>query len=749
MSKIFLKTLFVILFFITSVFSQTINEIKVKGNKRISDDSVIVFSKLKLGQTYSDNLINESLKNLYNTNFFEDIKISFEQNILSIDLIENPIIEELKITGVKKQSFLDFIKETIFLKERVSYNEFYLKRDVNLIQNILQTNGYYFSKIKTSSVINQDINSVKLNIEIDLGEKAKIKNISFIGNKVFKDKKLLEIIASEENKFWKFVSNKVYLNKKLIDLDKRLLENYYKNNGYYNVKILDNFVELDQKDSSFRLIYNIDAGNKYIFNNLSLSLPEDYSKDDFINLNKIFKKNINETYSLNVVNDILDEIESIAANRLYDFIDAKVESSIIDDNKIDLKFVLSDSKKSYVEKINILGNFTTFEEVIRNKLIVDEGDPLNNLLFNKSVNEIRSLGIFKNVSTKINDGSNENLKIIDIIVEEQPTGEISLAAGVGTDGLTTGGGIKEKNFLGKGIDLDGNFEISEESLKGQITYSRPNFAYTDNTLFTSLKSTSSDFLSLYGYESNEIGFSVGSKFEQFEGLFFSPELDFMIEDLSTNANASKNIKKQEGNYTDFYFNYRYEFDQRDSSFNSKKGYLTSFYQELPVYSDNNEILNSLTYTTYKELNKQSEMIGRASLYFKAINTLDGSDVRISKRGNIPYNRLRGFEKGKVGPVDGTDYIGGNYISTLNMSTNIPGILSTLENLDFNYFIDIANVWGVDYDSSLDKSKIRSSTGIGLNVLTPIGPLSFSLTQPITKASTDKTETFRFNLGTTF
>ena len=144
------------------------------------------------------------------------------------------------------------------------------------------------------------------------------------------------------------------------------------------------------------------------------------------------------------------------------------------------------------------------------------------------------------------------------------------------------------------------------------------------------------------------------------------------------------------------------------------------------------------------------MIGKASLYLKAINSLDGSDVRISKRGQVPYSRLRGFEKGKIGPVDNTDYIGGNYITALNLSTNLPGILSTVESMDFSYFIDIANVWGVDYDSSIDDSNvIRSSTGIGLDLLTPIGPLSFSLTQPLTKKDTDKTETFRFNIGTTF
>ena len=144
------------------------------------------------------------------------------------------------------------------------------------------------------------------------------------------------------------------------------------------------------------------------------------------------------------------------------------------------------------------------------------------------------------------------------------------------------------------------------------------------------------------------------------------------------------------------------------------------------------------------------MVGKASLYLEAVNSLDGSDVRISKRAQIPYNRLRGFERGKVGPVDSNDYIGGNYVTALNLATDIPGLLSTVENIDFTYFIDVANVWGVDYDSSINESNfIRSSTGVGINLLTPIGPLSFSFSQPITKKSTDKTETFRFNLGTTF
>ena len=631
----------------------------------------------------------------------------------------------------------------------MSFTEGQLKKDITLIKNILKTNGYYFAKIDSSLIKNDELNSVRIKLEIDQGKKAKIKEISFIGDKKIKDKKLLEIIASEEHKFWKFISNKVYLNQSTIELDKRLLENYYKNRGYHKVKVLNSFAEF-QSDGNFQLVFNIDSGNQHFFNNLKLNLPADYNKTDFKKIDKIFDKLKNEKYSLNDFNLILEEIDNIASARLYDFIDAKVDEEIVETNKINFTFNIIDSDKFYVERINILGNFQTYEEVVRNKFIVDEGDPLNTLLYNKSIDRIKGLRLFKTVNGEIKDGSNENLKIIDITVEEQPTGEISLAAGVGTSGTVIGGGITEKNFLGRGINLATNIELSEETIKGNFIYSKPNFAYTDNTLFTSLNATTNDFLTDYGYKVSETGFSLGTEFEQYENLFFSPDLSFSIEDLETDSTASEQLRKQQGNYQDFYFNYGIEYDQRDSVYNPTSGNKISFYQELPVVSDNNEFSNTFIFTQYKNLNKASEMIGKASFFIKNINTLDQSDVRVSKRAKVPYNRLHGFEKGKVGPVDNGDYIGGNYVSTLNLSTNLPGILSTMESVDFSYFIDIANVWGVDYTSTIDKSsKWRSSTGIGMNLLTPVGPLSFSLSQPITQIATDKTESFRFNLGTTF
>ena len=749
MLKFFFKLIVFILIFTFQANSQILKSINVEGNKRISEETFKVLGNIQLNKNYSDADLNKLLKNLYDTNFFSDITVKLSDGILKITVIENPIIENIDITGIKSKNLTEKIRDLIKLNERSSFSEETLKKDLMLIENVLKSNGFYFSKITSSLVKNENLNSVILKIDIDQGEAAKIKKIIFVGDKKIKDKKLLEVIASEEDRFWKFISKKVYLNELTINLDKRLLENYYKNLGYYNVKILDSFAQYDNSLNNFKLVYNINAGEKFFFNDLILNLPDEYDSKNFDKVREIFTNLKNEKFSLDNLNEILEEIDRIASSKLYDFIDIKVDEKIFD-NKINLTFNVLDSKKFYVEKINLLGNFITLEETIRNKFIVDEGDPLNTLLYNKSIDNIRSLNIFKSVKGEIIEGSNNNLKIININVEEMPTGEISLAAGVGTSGTTIGGGIIEKNFLGKGINLSTNLELSESSIKGSLNYVKPNFAYSENSLFTSLNSTSSDNLSDFGYKTTDLGFSLGTEFEQYENLFFRPELDFSIESLETNSTATNNLKKQEGTYEDFYFNYGLTYDLRNSRFNPSKGNISSFTQELPIISGNNEILNKFIFTQYKTLNENSDMIGKASIYLLASNSLDGSDVRISKRAQIPYSRLRGFEAGKIGPVDNNDYIGGNYVSAINLSTNLPGIFNTVENIDFNYFIDVANVWGVDYDSSIDDSNlIRSSTGIGVNLLTPIGPLSFSFAQPITKKSSDKTETFRFNLGTTF
>ena len=742
-----IKVNFLILFLATFSWGEIVTDIQVDGNKRISKETLILFSEVAKGSDYTQEDLNEALKKIYNSNFFKTVNLTLENSILNITVVENPIISGVEINGIKSTKLSDFINENLSLKNRSSFIESKFKNDLVYLNNILKSQGFYFATIDTNSIINKEQNSIKIIYDIDLGKKAKIGQIQFLGDKKIKDRKLKNIITSEESRFWKFLSQSVYLNYAQIELDKRLLSNYYKDNGFYNVNITNSFVEFDN-NGSFKLIFNIDSGEKFSFNKVELVLPEDFDQKHFFEITKSLNKLNEKEYSFSKIEKILRQIDKIALTKQYEFINASLSEQIIGVDKLNISITLTETEKFYVERINILGNAYTLEEVIRNSFIIDEGDAYNEILFNKSVNLIKSKNIFSKVESKILPGSNPNYKIIDITVEEKPTGEISLGAGVGTSGGTIGGGIKENNFLGKGIRLDTNIAISENNIKGSFTHVKPNFNYTDNTLFTSVFNDVTDNLKDFGYKTSNLGFSLGTSFEQYDNLFFKPTIATTYEKLETTSTAPDAKKKQKGNYLDSYFNYSLNYDKRDKRYRPEDGYQTIFYQELPIISESNEIINSLNTTKY---NKISNILTQLSFYGKTVTTLSDKDVRISKRLYIPEKRLRGFEKGKVGPIDNTlDYVGGNYVSTVNFVAAFPGLLPSFENTDISFFIDAANMWGVDYDSTIDKNnKIISSTGLAIDVFTPVGPLSFSLSQAITKNSSDQTETFRFNLGTTF
>jgi len=740
----FLINCFVI-FFACFSYAEIVKDITVSGNKRLSKESIIVFGNIQINKDYNQKKLNFIFKDLFSTNFFKDIKLEIKNSVLIISVIENPIIEELEINGISNEKLTKILTDIIELKSRKSYIETIFLKDLNLIKNTIKSSGYYFAEIKTSLIKNEEQNSVRLIYDIDLGDKAKISEINFIGDKKIKDRKLRNVITTEESKFWKFISNKIYLDSKRIELDKRLLAGYYKDKGYYNVIIENSYVEF-KDNGSFKLIFKIDAGNKFTFNKLDLVLPVDYEPKYFEPINNLLTKYESQLYSSSKIKNILKEIDKIALSKKYEFIDASITENIINGNKLDIIISIIETQKLYVEKINILGNSFTLEEVIRHSFIVDEGDPYNEILFNKSINMLKSKNIFATVNSKITEGSSPDLKVIDLTVVEKPTGEISLGAGIGTSGGSIGGGIKENNFLGKGISLNTNITFSEDSVKGKFVYTKPNFNNTDNTLFTSVNSTTTDRTTDYGYKTSNLGFSLGTSFQQYENLYFAPTIATTYEKLTTSSTASSSLKKQKGDYLDIYFNYSLNYDLRDKTYKPTDGYRTIFYQELPLLSENSEIMNSFEYIKYQAL--KSEMVGRFAFNAKAINAIT-DEVRISKRLYIPANKLRGFELGKIGPMENNDYIGGNYISTMNLSTSLPKVLPSFQNTDISLFFDAANMWGVDYNSSIDNSEIRSSVGLAIDFFTPIGPLNFSLAQPITKSPTDKTETFRFNLGTTF
>lgn len=740
-----IKIIFFIFIFNTSVHSEIVNRVEINGNQRVSEETVKVYGGITSGKKdYSKGDLDNILKNIYETNFFENVTVEINENVLIINLKEYPVINQLILIGEKSKRIRDEIKKIISLKENNSFIQNNLNNDLNIIRNFYASIGYNSAdiKVKRKEIDNDNLDLV---FEIERGEITKISKISFFGDKKIREKRLRDIIASEEDKFWKIITRNTRFSQNLINLDKRLLTNYYKSVGYYDVKVTSSSAEV-QDSGNVNLSYTIQAGKRYTINKIDTKVDSVFDKKLFFSLNKSYQELAGEYYSPFKIKKILDEIDNLIEENNLQFVEHQVLEEIKDD-KISLVFNIFEGKKVIIEKINILGNNVTNENVIRGELLVDEGDPLTDIGLNKSISKIKSRNIFKSVNTEIKEGSKNDLRVIDIRVEEQPTGEISAGAGVGTNGGSFAINISENNWLGDGKKVDFEIEVSEESLKGEFSYLDPNYDLLGNSISYNLTNVTNDKPD-QGYENKLFLLGASTSFEQFKDIYTSLGMDLSYDDLRTTGDVSTSLKKQAGEFVELSVNYGLSYDRRDRTFMPTDGSVIGFKQTLPIHADKPFIGNTFTTSTYHSFNEN--IIGATKFYLSTINGLNDEDVRLSKRRYLGTKRLRGFEKGRVGPVDNKDHIGGNYAAALNFEANLPNLLPENSNTDVGVFLDFGNVWSVDYDDSLDDSnKIRSSTGVAASWISPLGPMTFVLAKDITKASTDKTETFNFNLGTSF
>ncbi len=744
MIKFFTALTLSFLFLTNSLHSEIVKSIQINGNKRVNIETVKIYGNININEDYSENDLNKILTNLYSTNFFKNITINLSNNILKINLEEFPIINELVITGEPKKKLVDEIKKLMQSKQKGSYIQSNLAKDVDTIKNIYASLGYNFSTIDTKiKKINEG--TVDLIFDINRGQITRISKIKFIGDKKIREKRLRDIIASEEDRFWKFISKNTRFNKNIVNLDKRLLVNYYKSIGYYDVEVTSNSAEI-KKDGNIELTYSIEAGNRYVIKKIITNTDPVFDKNIFYPLNKEYQEIIGSYYSPFKIKKLLEQIDDLIANNNLQFVEHNVEE-IAEGDSITVKFNIFEGKKVLIERVNILGNSITNESVVRGELLIDEGDPFTNLGLEKSISSIKSRNIFKSVESKISKGSAKDLKIIDIIVEEQPTGELSAGAGIGTNGGSFAFNVKENNFLGEGKNVTFNVDITESTLKGTVSYVDPNYDFLGNSINYHLSSSTNDKPD-QGYENTVTSAGIGTSFEQYKDLYASLGLSASYDDLRTVDTATDSLKKQSGAYGELAGQYGFAYDKRNRKFMPTEGSILSFSQTIPFYADKSYISNSLSASAYSTISE--DVIGATKFIFSAVNGLASDDVRLSKRKSLSTSRLRGFKRGKIGPLDGTDHVGGNYAAALNFEANLPNLLPESSNTDVGLFLDFGNVWGVDYDDSIDDSnKIRSSTGVAASWSSPLGPMTFIFSTNLSKASTDTTEGFNFNLGTTF
>jgi len=730
---------------ISNAQSEIVNKVQIQGNERVTKETIVIFGDIKIGFDYNSSDINLLIKKLYETKFFSNVLIELSNNNLKITVEENPIINSITFDGEKTKKFIEALSSILSLKEKGSFIQNYVKPDINLIKEFYRNLGFYFINIDVK-IDKLEKNRVNLVYSIDKGERAKISKIFFLGDKKIRDKRLRDIITSEESRFWKFLSRNVYLNKGRIDLDKRLLKNYYKNKGYYEVQVSSSNVEYSEGEG-FVLTYSINAGKRFRFNKISLNVSKALDQNAFKSLESELDKVVGEYYSQRKLTSILEKIDKLSEQKELQFINHRTIDTLEGDS-VAVLIDIYEGEKFIIERIDIVGNNVTNDSVIRSEMIVDEGDPYSALLVNKSINKLKARGIFGKVEKKIKEGSSNDLKILEVSIEEKATGEITAGAGVGTDGTAFMAAIKENNWLGRGIQLSTQLDLTEETISGFLNVSNPNFNYSGNSVNASVSVSSSDMTKTSGYESSKTGFSLGTGFEQYEGIFLTPGVSATYEDIEVESTSSSSVKKMDGTYYNLDFDYGITWDRRNQPFQPTSGYITKFEQSLPVVIDKSSIFNGFTASGYHSFGE--DVIGSVKFMARSIHGLEDEDVRLTSRLFVPQSRLRGFNSMKVGPKDGEDYIGGNYISTLNFEAQLPKLLPESSRTDISLFTDFGNIWGVDYSSSVDDTdKIRASAGIAANIWTPVGPLSFIVAEDFSKAINDETQTFNFRIGTSF
>jgi outer membrane protein insertion porin family len=740
-------TVFIFLFLTSNSFSE-IKKVVITGNTRVSSNTIESLVDKKVSSVDSI-YINNLTKKIYDTDFFSDVKISYNQDILTIIVSENSVVNFFYINGLKDKD-LDEVNKIITLKENAIFSTSKLKKDIESVKDYFRASGYYTATIDPE-VIKIANNQINLILNIDKKDISKIKNIYFIGNKFFNSSQLADVISSSEDGWWKLFSSSG-LNEQQIEYDKQLLRDFYKSKGFYDVQIESAFAGLDNSNN-FRLIYSINSGKKYRFSNVDVQPSNTiYKEKDILEIKNISVKLLrNEDYSNILLTKLNKQITDYLDSSRYNNFEINIQEKKKADELIDILVQINQEQKVLINKINISGNAITEEKVVRDNLYLSEGDNLSNSKLKKSIDNIKSKQYFSKVEYKLEDSSvKKNAKDLNLFVKEQATGSISAGVGYGTNGALFSTSIDEKNFLGQGIGLNFTGSFSAQKLTGEFSYLDPNFKNSNKELNVSLIAQTDEYTNS-GYKNKSLGSKIATKYEIYEDIYFRPNVNIQSDSLSiTNISSSNLLKSRQGSTLTTSLGYNFFVDLRDSKYSPTKGSVFYFDQNIAtLISDISAVQTSLGSTFYQELINE-KYIGSAKIKLSNSTALNNKNIKISDRLYASQSDLRGFELRGVGPVDAGDHVGGNYLATLSLKSTFPNPVPDNLRANSYFFYDVGNVWGVDYSDIISgSSKIRSSTGIALDLMSPVGPLSFTYSIPISKASTDKEQRFLFNIGSTF
>ncbi|MFV0245581.1 MAG: outer membrane protein assembly factor BamA [Qingshengfaniella sp.] len=743
---------------------QSFSTIQVQGNQRIETSTILTYAGLVPGEGVTAGQVNAAYQRIQDSGLFETVEIDAQGRTLVIQVTEYPTINQISIEGNRRINDETLLALLTSQPRRV-YSPTAAEADTKLIADTYRQAGRLAATVDPK-IIPRSQNRVDLVFEVTEGDVIEVERIGFVGNRSFSDRRLRQVLGTKQAGLFRALIRSDTLIEDRIQFDRQMLTDFYRSRGFIDFRILSVTPEFSRERDAFFLTFNIEEGQRYKIGEVSVS--SDVPGVDVDLFRAVMRLRQGQTYSPTRIEDSVARLERKSLIEGMDFIRAEPRITRNDrDLTLDVDFALIRGPRIFVERIDIEGNATTQDQVIRRQFDVVEGDPFNPREIRQSAERIRALGYFTDVQVDAREGTQPDRVIVDVNVEEQPTGSLSLGVNYSmNDGFGFAFGLDERNFLGRGQILNFMLGFGVDNVNSNISLTDPSLFGRDlggsfEVFYRTSDNFSADFDTLEYGASPSISFPVSDNGRlRLRYELSSAEISNVDDggNRSSNSNNGSSVilQREEGERITSEIGYTYTYDTRRTGLNPNAGVKLEFGQDLAGLGGDNKFIrtSALVGAETRVLNEDV----RLSAIFQGgalVMLEDDSWVLDRYRSG---GRLRGFRRNGIGPRDRTasnkDALGGNYMASFSLEADFPLGLPEEYGMRGGVFFDAGSIWGLDDTDGTsgsvdDDFHLRTVVGASLFWDTPIGPLRFNFTRALESKSYDKERNFDLTVSTRF
>ena len=745
-----------------------IGSITVQGNERIDSETILSYLPLSVGDTVNPAKIDTALKALFRTDLFSDVKINLDGSQLVVSVVENPIINQVLFEGNSNLKD-DKLKDEIQIRPRGVFTKSKVEEDVGRIVELYRRSGRISATV-TPEIVNLPQRRVDVIFEINEGPKSGILRVNFLGNNQFSSNDLRNVIVTKESIWYKFFSSNDNYDPDRIEYDREQLRKYYRNRGFYDFRIISSVAELEPDRNGFAVTYALDEGPKYRFGKITVQTALKKLNPDI--LRQILPIHQGDVYQDQKIESATDALTFAAGAAGFAFVDVRPRYvPNLSKHTVDVVFDVKEGPRVYIDRIDIVGNTATLDYVIRRRLLVSEGDAYNRALVDRSKQNVRSLGFFKDVDITNAPGSAPDRTGLVVHVTEQPTGQLSFSAGYSSvDKLVTDVGVSQSNFRGRGQDL--RLRVSLGTLRSQVdlSFTEPHFLDRDLAAGWDVYAYKYNFSQYSDYNTTSAGVTLRMVIPLSPNAALTTRYTFRTDDVIVandlcipgNELVSVVLCEERGSYLTSLVGYTIGYDRRNDTILPTRGWNIALSQDIAGLGGTVDYVRSnVMGGWYHGFNKDYIFSFTGSAGY--IDGWNGDSIRISDLFYKGGDTFRGFQIAGIGPRD-LQYgsaLGGKLFAIGTMEMTIPTHLPEQYGIKAALFTDFGTLGLLDKSATInpdtkqpiptvvDDLNLRWTAGISIFWRSPMGPLRFDFSQIIKKDYYDKTELFRFSTSTRF